>query len=53
MVQPRNQGGGEGKASDVAEQGSERQKQPCWKTAEETGQEMAVRDWGPEQVTDR
>lgn len=40
----------ESKASDVAKQGSKRQKEPCGKIAKETGQEIAVRSWGPEQV---
>lgn len=48
---------GERKVSNVARQGSKRQKQPCWKTAEENGREMSVRSWGPEQamgqITDR
>ena len=40
----------ESKASDVAKQGSKRQKEPWGNTAKETGQEIAVRSWGPEQV---
>lgn len=40
----------ERKASDVAKQGSKRQKEPCGKTTKETGQEIAVRSWGPEHV---
>lgn len=40
----------ERKASDVAKQGSKRQKETCGKTSKEAGQETAVRSWGPEHV---
>lgn len=40
----------ERKASDVAKQGSMRQKESYGKTSKETGQETAVRSWGPEHV---
>lgn len=37
----------------MAKQGSKRQKEPCGKTAKETGREIAVWSWGPEQVMEQ
>lgn len=45
-----NLGGGGEEAWGVAKQGSKKQEQPSLKTAERTGQGMAVRSWGPAQV---